>query len=321
MHICEKRKMVNVFIDGKEGTTGLQIFERLGRRKDVNVISLPEETRKDPVARKRCINEADIVFLCLPDAAAKESVSLCENEKVKIIDASTAHRTDPQWAYGFPELSAEHRRRIAEGKRIAVPGCHASGFISLVYPLVAGGIVSPDYPFVCHSVTGYSGGGKKMIAEYESEGRSKELDSPRQYALGQQHKHLPEMQAVCGLTYAPSFQPIVADYYSGMCVTVPLHTRLMRKKMSVKDIKEYFTEYYATQNFIKTVQESKSFLPANPLVGTNNMEIYADGNEERILLASVFDNLGKGASGAAVQCMNILLGIDERTSLVGTEEL
>lgn len=321
MHICEKRKMVNVFIDGKEGTTGLQIFERLGRRKDVNVISLPEETRKDPAARKRCINEADIVFLCLPDAAARESVSLCENEKVKIIDASTAHRTDPQWAYGFPELSAEHRRRIAEGKRIAVPGCHASGFISLVYPLVAGGIVSPDYPFVCHSVTGYSGGGKKMIAEYESKGRSKELDSPRQYALGQQHKHLPEMQAVCGLTYAPSFQPIVADYYSGMCVTVPLHTRLMRKKMSVKDIKEYFTEYYATQNFIKTVQGSKSFLPANPLVGTNNMEIYADGNEERILLASVFDNLGKGASGAAVQCMNILLGIDERTSLVGTEEL
>lgn len=313
--------MVNVFIDGKEGTTGLQIFERLGSRKDINIVSLPEETRKDPAARKQCINEADIVFLCLPDAAARESVSLCENERVKIIDASTAHRTNPQWAYGFPELSAEHRRRIAEGKRIAVPGCHASGFISLVYPLVAGGIVAPDYPFVCHSVTGYSGGGKKMIAEYESEGRSPELDSPRQYALGQQHKHLPEMQAVCGLSYAPSFQPIVADYYSGMCVTVPLHTRLMRKKMSVKDIQEYFAEYYAGQNFVKTVKESKSFLPANPLVGTNNMEIYADGNEERILLASVFDNLGKGASGAAVQCMNILLGMDERTSLTVTEEL
>lgn len=313
--------MVNVFIDGKEGTTGLQIFERLGSRKDINIVSLPEETRKDPAARKQCINEADIVFLCLPDAAARESVSLCENERVKIIDASTAHRTNPQWAYGFPELSAEHRRRIAEGKRIAVPGCHASGFISLVYPLVAGGIVAPDYPFVCHSVTGYSGGGKKMIAEYESEGRSPELDSPRQYALGQQHKHLPEMQAVCGLSYAPSFQPIVADYYSGMCVTVPLHTRLMRKKMSVKDIQEYFAEYYAGQNFVKTMKESKSFLPANPLVGTNNMEIYADGNEERILLASVFDNLGKGASGAAVQCMNILLGMDERTSLTATEEL
>ena len=313
--------MVNVFIDGKEGTTGLQIFERLGSRKDINIVSLPEETRKDPAARKQCINEADIVFLCLPDAAARESVSLCENERVKIIDASTAHRTNPQWAYGFPELSAEHRRRIAEGKRIAVPGCHASGFISLVYPLVAGGIVAPDYPFVCHSVTGYSGGGKKMIAEYESEGRSPELDSPRQYALGQQHKHLPEMQAVCGLSYAPSFQPIVADYYSGMCVTVPLHTRLMRKKMSVKDIQEYFAEYYAGQNFVKTVKESKSFLPANPLVGTNNMEIYADGNEERILLASVFDNLGKGASGAAVQCMNILLGMDECTSLTATEEL
>ncbi len=307
--------MVNVFIDGKEGTTGLQIFERLGKRKDLNIITLPEELRKDPAARKQCINGADIVFLCLPDAAAKESVALCENDKVKILDASTAHRTNPDWAYGFPELSAQHRKKIAEGKRVAVPGCHASGFISLVYPLIAGGIIAPDYPLVCHSVTGYSGGGKKMIAEYEAEGRSAELDSPRQYALGQKHKHLPEMQAVCGLAYAPSFQPIVSDYYCGMCVSVPLHVRLMQKKMDVKALKEYFAEYYARQNFIKIAQESKSFLPANPLAGTNDMEIYIDGNEERILLASVFDNLGKGASGAAVQCMNIMLGIDERTSL------
>ena len=307
--------MANVFIDGKEGTTGLQIFERLGKRKDLNIITLPEELRKDPAARKQCINGADIVFLCLPDAAAKESVALCENDKVKILDASTAHRTNPDWAYGFPELSAQHRKKIAEGKRVAVPGCHASGFISLVYPLIAGGIIAPDYPLVCHSVTGYSGGGKKMIAEYEAEGRSAELDSPRQYALGQKHKHLPEMQAVCGLAYAPSFQPIVSDYYCGMCVSVPLHVRLMQKKMDVKALKEYFAEYYARQNFIKIAQESKSFLPANPLAGTNDMEIYIDGNEERILLASVFDNLGKGASGAAVQCMNIMLGIDERTSL------
>ena len=307
--------MVNVFIDGKEGTTGLQIFERLGKRNDVSIVTLSEELRKDPAARKECINGADIVFLCLPDAAARESVSLCENERVRILDASTAHRTNPAWAYGFPELSKEHRRRIAEGKRVAVPGCHASGFISLVYPLIAGGIIAPDYPLVCHSVTGYSGGGKKMIAEYESEGRSIALDSPRQYALGQAHKHLPEMQAVCGLTYVPSFQPIVSDYYCGMCVTVPLHVRLMQKKMSVKELKQYFAEYYARQNFIKIVEESRSFLPANPLAGTNDMEIYIDGNEERILLASVFDNLGKGASGAAVQCMNIMLGMDERTSL------
>lgn len=307
--------MVNVFIDGKEGTTGLKIFERLGGRNDLNIISLPEELRKDSAARKECINAADIVFLCLPDAAAIEAVSLCENPHVKIIDASTAHRTSPEWAYGFPELSAKHRERIAQGNRVAVPGCHASGFISLVYPLIAGGIVSADYPFVCHSVTGYSGGGKKMIAEYESAQRSPELDSPRQYGLTQKHKHLPEMQKICGLEYAPVFNPIVSDYYSGMCVTVPLHTRLMRKKMGVDALKRYYAEYYASHNFIKVAQESKNYLPANPLVGTNNMEIYIDGNDERIVLASVFDNLGKGASGAAVQCMNIMLGLDERTSL------
>ncbi len=307
--------MVNVFIDGKEGTTGLKIFERLGGRNDLNIIALPEELRKDSAARKECINAADVVFLCLPDAAAIEAVSLCENPHVKIIDASTAHRTSPEWAYGFPELSAKHRERIAQGNRVAVPGCHASGFISLVYPLIARGIVSADYPFVCHSVTGYSGGGKKMIAEYESAQRSPELDSPRQYGLTQKHKHLPEMQKICGLEYAPVFNPIVSDYYSGMCVTVPLHARLMRKKMGVDALKRYYAEYYASHNFIKVVQESKNYLPANPLVGTNNMEIYIDGNDERIVLASDFDNLGKGASGAAVQCMNIMLGLDERTSL------
>lgn len=307
--------MVNVFIDGKEGTTGLKIFERLGGRNDLNIIALPEELRKDSAARKECINAADVVFLCLPDAAAIEAVSLCENPHVKIIDASTAHRTSPEWAYGFPELSAKHRERIAQGNRVAVPGCHASGFISLVYPLIARGIVSADYPFVCHSVTGYSGGGKKMIAEYESAQRSPELDSPRQYGLTQKHKHLPEMQKICGLEYAPVFNPIVSDYYSGMCVTVPLHARLMRKKMGVDALKRYYAEYYASHNFIKVAQESKNYLPANPLVGTNNMEIYIDGNDERIVLASDFDNLGKGASGAAVQCMNIMLGLDERTSL------
>lgn len=310
--------MYSVFIDGKEGTTGLQIYERLGKRSDLKLITLSEELRKDAAARKECINSADIVFLCLPDSAAREAVTLAESGRVRIIDASTAHRTSPDWAYGFPELSEAHREKIVSSKRVAVPGCHASGFISLVYPLIAGGLVSPDYPFVCHSVTGYSGGGKKMIAQYESEPRDTRLDSPRQYALGLSHKHLPEMTAVCGLSHKPIFNPIVADYYSGMCVTVPLYTDLMAKKMSVEQIKTYFAEYYARRNFIKVIEKETldgGFLSANDLCGTNRMEIYVDGNDEQILLASRFDNLGKGASGAAVQCMNLMLGLDETTSL------
>lgn len=307
--------MFNIFIDGKEGTTGLKIFERMAKRTDVAVRVLPEDLRKDPAARKACINEADVVFLCLPDAAAKESVSLIENDKVRIIDASTAHRTAPEWAYGFPELSKAHEDKIRSSNRVAVPGCHASGFISLVYPLIAGGFVEKDYPFVCHSVTGYSGGGKKMIAEYEAENRAEEYESPRQYALTQNHKHLPEMQYVCGLDYKPIFDPIVADFYSGMCVCVPLHTRLMKKKTDPNSLRRYFEEYYASRNFVKVAREGRQYLAANPLVGTNEMEIFVDGNEERIMLASVFDNLGKGASGAAVQCMNIMLGLDETISL------
>lgn len=307
--------MFNIFIDGKEGTTGLKIFERMAKRTDVAVRVLPEDLRKDPAARKACINEADVVFLCLPDAAAKESVSLIENDKVRIIDASTAHRTAPEWAYGFPELSKAHEDKIRSSNRVAVPGCHASGFISLVYPLIAGGFVEKDYPFVCHSVTGYSGGGKKMIAEYEAENRAEEYESPRQYALTQNHKHLPEMQYVCGLDFKPIFDPIVADFYSGMCVCVPLHTRLMKKKTDPNSLRRYFEEYYASRNFVKVAQEGRQYLAANPLAGTNEMEIFVDGNEERIMLASVFDNLGKGASGAAVQCMNIMLGLDETISL------
>ena len=308
--------MVNVFIDGKEGTTGLKIFERLGDRQDICIHTLPEEFRKDADARREQINAADIVFLCLPDTAAKESVSLCENNSVKIIDASTAHRTNPEWAYGFPELSLAHRKKVESSKRVAVPGCHASGFISLVYPLIAGGIVSPEYPFVCHSVTGYSGGGKKMISEYEDENRSAELDAPRQYGISQSHKHLPEMKAVCGLQFEPIFNPIVADYYSGMCVTLPLYGRFLTKKMSVNDLKSYFTEYYASSNFVDVSQEDTAYLSANILSGTNKMRLFVGGNDERIVLSSVFDNLGKGASGAAVQCMNIMLGLDERTGLL-----
>ncbi|HIY96702.1 MAG TPA: N-acetyl-gamma-glutamyl-phosphate reductase [Candidatus Borkfalkia excrementigallinarum] len=308
--------MVNVFIDGKEGTTGLKIFERLGDRQDICIHTLPEEFRKDADARREQINAADIVFLCLPDTAAKESVSLCENNSVKIIDASTAHRTNPEWAYGFPELSLAHRKKVESSKRVAVPGCHASGFISLVYPLIAGGIVSPEYPFVCHSVTGYSGGGKKMISEYEDKNRSAELDAPRQYGISQSHKHLPEMKAVCGLQFEPIFNPIVADYYSGMCVTLPLYGRFLTKKMSVNDLKSYFTEYYASSNFVDVSQEDTAYLSANILSGTNKMRLFVGGNDERIVLSSVFDNLGKGASGAAVQCMNIMLGLDERTGLL-----
>lgn len=310
--------MYNVFIDGKEGTTGLQIYDRLEKRSDVKIIALPEELRKDVNARKQCLNSADVCFLCLPDSAAIEAVKLVENPSVKIIDASTAHRTNPDWVYGFPELSDERREQIAHSKRVANPGCHATGFISLVAPLVKRGIVPADYPFVAHSVTGYSGGGKKMIAQYEDRERATAFSSPRQYALNLNHKHLPEMVNECGLKFPPVFNPIVGDFYCGMCVTVPLHTRLLSKKYMPNDIIDFFTEYYATQNFIKVVNNDSvpAFLAANKLSWTNNLEIYVSGNDERILLAAVFDNLGKGASGAAVQNMNVMLGLDETTSLL-----
>lgn len=310
--------MYNVFIDGREGTTGLQIFERLAKRGDVNIIALPEEKRKDPKARKECLNSADISFLCLPDAAARESVSLIENKRARVIDASTAHRTNPEWVYGLPEISKERRGEIAESNRVANPGCHATGFISLVAPLVKGGIVGADYPFVAHSVTGYSGGGKKMIAEYDAEERDILLDSPRQYALTLSHKHIPEMVKECGLSHSPIFNPIVSDFYCGMCVTVPLYRRLLLKNMGVEDVRNYFAEYYAWQNFIKVAQKDEvpAYLPANMLAGTNLLKIFVSGNDDMILLCSVFDNLGKGASGAAVQNMNIMLGLDETYSLV-----
>jgi N-acetyl-gamma-glutamyl-phosphate reductase len=310
--------MFNVFIDGKEGTTGLQIYDRLARRDDVNIITLPEDKRKDVIERKACLNEADISFLCLPDDAAKIAVSLVDNPKAKIIDASTAHRTNPDWVYGLPELSQKRRQEIAASNRVANPGCHATGFITLVAPLVSGGLVSPDYPFVAHSISGYSGAGKKAIAEYESKTRDIELGSPREYALGLTHKHLPEMVRECNLAAKPIFNPFICDFYCGMCVTVPLYTRLMNKKYTVNDVREYFSEYYAGQNFIKVIDEENipKYLPANKLAWTNNLNIYVTGNDEQILLASVFDNLGKGASGAAVQNMNIMLGLDEKTWLL-----
>ena len=309
--------MYNVFIDGKEGTTGLQIYERLGKRNDINLITLPEEMRKDEKARAECLNSADICFLCLPDEAAKQSVSLVKNPKVRIIDASTAHRTNPEWVYGFPELSDKRREEIASTKRLANPGCYATGFISIVAPLVKGGLVSPDYPFVAQGISGYSGAGKKTIAVYEDSNRDVELDSPRNYALTLSHKHLPEMVRECGLSHKPVFTPVICDFYCGMSVTVPLHRRLMAKKLDVNSVREFFAEYYVRQNYVKVPSESDipAFLAANKLAGTNLLNIYVSGNEEQIFISSVLDNLGKGASGAAVQNMNIMLGLDERVSL------
>jgi len=308
--------MTKIFIDGREGTTGLRIQQRIENRKNLELLILPENLRKDPAARQDMINSADVAFLCLPDAAAKESASLA-GDKVILIDASTAHRVHPDWAYGFSELSAAHRAAIANGKRIANPGCHASGFIALIYPLIVSGILPKDYPLVCHSLTGYSGGGKKMIAEYESEHRDPELDSPRQYGLTQTHKHLPEMQHVCSLAQAPLFSPIVADYYAGMEVTVPLHAKYLNGFITIKQIHEAMADHYSNQKLVKVLPygEVPAFAGSNNLAGHDSMEILITGNDERILLISRFDNLGKGASGAAIQNMNIALGLDEAEGL------
>jgi len=307
--------MKKVFIDGKAGTTGLRIAERLSQRDDVEIISLPEELRKDNSARKRIINEADIVFLCLPDAAAIEAAEMVENDKTVVIDASTAHRTSPDWAYGFPELGREFYDKIVSSRRIAVPGCHASGFIALVYPLVKNGIISADTLLCAHSVTGYSGGGKSMIAEYEGEDRCGLLDAPRQYGIAQKHKHLPEMVKITGLTSAPVFCPIVSDFYSGMEVTVPLFKSQLLKG-GIDDIKEIYRNLYNTPiiSFNDGADES-GFLSANKMKGKDSMSIEVYGNEDRILLVARYDNLGKGASGAAVECLNIKLGCDATTAL------
>lgn len=306
--------MAKIFIDGSAGTTGLRIHERLAARKELEIITLSEELRKDTEARKEAINSADIVFLCLPDAAAKEAVSLCENSKTVIIDTSTAHRTSPDWAYGFPEITAE-KNKIALSKRIANPGCHASGFIALVAPLVSSGIISKDLALSCFSLTGYSGGGKKMIAEYESENRNALLDAPRQYGIGQMHKHLPEMKLVCGMTTDPVFCPIVADFYSGMEVTVPLFMKDVFG--SIEDIKKIYKSVYIGKlvHFDEPADED-GFLSANAFSGRDDMQISVNGNDNRVILTARFDNLGKGASGAAIQNMNIVLGVDETTGLV-----
>lgn len=307
--------MFKVFIDGSAGTTGLRIREMLGKRSDISLIALPEPLRKDTAARKEAINASDVTFLCLPDDAAREAAALVENAHTVVIDASTAHRTAAGWAYGFPELSAEHRAAIAQGRRIANPGCYASGFIALVYPLVKAGIVAPDYPFVCHAVSGYSGAGKKGIAEYEAENRLPLYDTPRLYALSLTHKHLPEMKAVCGLSRTPVFNPYVCDYYCGMTVNVPLFADLLVKKVTAADLRALLGEHYAGSAFLSVGEEASGYISANTLNGTNCMQLLVNGNDERILLTARFDNLGKGASGAAIQNMNIALGLDERISL------
>ena len=303
--------MTKIFIDGSAGTTGLRIRERLEQRTELELLSLPEALRKDSKAREEIINKADIAFFCLPDAAAAEAATLVHGNTA-VIDTSTAHRTAEGWVYGFPELHGL-REKISRSKRIANPGCHASGFISLTEPLVQEGLISLDTLLSCFSVTGYSGGGKKMIADYESDSRAEELDSPRQYGLTQQHKHLAEMTKIPGLKTAPIFCPIVADYYSGMAVTVPLFRKDLRG--SVEDIKAVYRACYHSA-IVHYEEYEDGMIAGNALSGRDDMRITVAGNEDRILLISVFDNLGKGASGAAIQNMNILLGLDETTGLV-----
>lgn len=308
--------MKKIFVDGSAGTTGLRIFERLGKRDDVELITISDEYRKDLTHRKNAIESADAAFLCLPDDAAREIVSAVDTSTVKILDTSTAHRTAPDWAYGFPELDESFKKKIATSQKIAVPGCHASGFISIVYPLIASGIMPKDYPIACHSITGYSGGGKKMIAEYEDRARDTEFSSPRQYALSQNHKHLKEMQEICCLSQKPIFSPIVADFYSGMVVTIPLFTNLLNGSHTLSDIHEMFYEHYKNQKMVNVMPASKDgMLGANNLSGKDRLEIEVTGNDDRIIVAARFDNLGKGSSGAAIQCMNIALGFDETKGL------
>lgn len=308
--------MKRIFIDGSAGTTGLRIRDRLAARDDMELIELPEALRKDDAARKEALWAADAAFLCLPDDASRQAVAMAEGSDTVLLDTSTAHRTAPGWTYGFPELSAAQREAVASSKRIAVPGCHASGFIALVRPLVGAGVLPKDALLTCHSLTGYSGGGKKMIAQYEAEGRDALLDAPRQYGLSQAHKHLPEMRALTGIDTAPLFSPIVADFYSGMEVTVPLFAGQLAPGAEIGDVKNVYRRAYTgpVVTFRDGADEG-GFLSAAAFTGLDSMEISVFGNEERILLTARYDNLGKGASGAAVQCLNLVLGIDETTGL------
>ncbi len=305
--------MTKVFIDGSAGTTGLRIFDRLINRADIELITLPDELRKDINARKEALNSADIAFLCLPDKAAIEAVSLIENKNTAVIDTSTAHRVQDGWTYGFPELLSSYDV-IKNSKRIANPGCHASGFNALVAPLTKAGVLKKGAQLSCFSLTGYSGGGKQMIAQYESSEREAFLDAPRMYGLSQSHKHIPEMVKLCELENTPAFCPVVADFYSGMQVTIPVFKSDLNG--NVDDIKNVYKSVYTGKivHFDEVADES-GFMSSNALSIKDDMQITVCGNDDRILLVSRFDNLGKGASGAAIQNMNILLGVDECTGL------
>lgn len=303
--------MTKVFIDGSAGTTGLRIRERLAGREDLTLITLPEELRKDLNARKDALNGADIAFLCLPDAAAIEAVSLIESGHVAVIDTSTAHRVNPDWAYGFPELSSEHRKAIVHSKRVANPGCHASGFIAGVYPLVRHGVISPDFPLTAYSLTGYSGGGKKLIAEYEDENRDPRHESHRIYGTGLTHKHLPEMQKLCGLTKKPVFSPILGDFCAGMATSVLL------PGVDAKAAREALSDHYAGQKLVSVAPlgGDEPVIYADTYAGKDTMRIQVSGQQDQCMVTAIFDNLGKGASGAAIQNMNLLLGLEETTGL------
>ena len=305
-----------VYIDGKEGTTGLQIYDRLTKRADIDLLLIDEDKRKDPQERKKLMDAADIVFLCLPDAAAVEAVELVESPSTRIIDASTAHRVAPGWVYGFPELGPGQKEAIRQAGRVANPGCHATGFISVVYPLAAMGLLPKDACLSAFSLTGYSGGGKKMIAQYEAADKGTELFAPCPYGMGQGHKHLPEMQKVCGLARKPVFTPIVDDYYKGMATTVPFHMSQMQGVSTLAEVRQKLADYYAGAALVHVADTTDTAkLYANAQAGKDTLVLYAAGNDEQFTITALFDNLGKGASGAAVQNMNLMLGFDEATGL------
>lgn len=313
--------MKKVFIDGSEGTTGLRINERFEGRDDIEIIKIDSDKRKDPAEIKRMIDASDITFLCLPDAAAIEAVELAkDNDHVVIIDTSTAHRTNPDWAYGCPELGEDFRNKIKNGKRIAVPGCYATGFIMLAYPLVKAGIMPKDYPVSIFAVSGYSGGGKKLIAQYEDENRDSMFGSARMYGWTQNHKHLKEMKAITGLEKMPIFSPMTTDYYSGMIVQLPLFTDMLSGKKTPAEIRDYLADFYKDEKFVKVLPlgadvDAGGVMYSDKCSGWDGIEIFVTGNEERVVVASRFDNLGKGASGAAIQCLNVIMGCDEATGL------
>ncbi len=310
-----------VFIDGQHGTVGLKIHERLEKRTDIELISIPEEKRKDTVTKKQILNEADFVFLCLPDDAARESVSLISNPNVCVIDGSTAHRTAPGWIYGLPEMSPGQRDLIKQSQRISVPGCHATGFVLLLYPLVAEKILPPDYPVSVSAIAGYSGGGKSMIAQYDTPHAPADILNPRPYALTLKHKHVPEMTKVVGLSHPVLFYPTVVNVYNGEIISVPIYTGRLKGNLAAADVQQMIAEYYDGENFVKVMPYpadahlKNGFLTMTDCNGTNNIEIFIFGGKEHILLSARFDNLGKGASGAAVQNLNIKLGVAEATGL------